>query len=118
MDTLDNKKRDGMARPVKGALLIAIEIAMKHDAMQTEEAFRKASAIDEPLEREEGVADDGNRGCVGGCISGVSGAIDQESKNDETPVSLGKTGVYIAEDSAGNFYLVGDTGFEPVTSAV
>ncbi|PAY19120.1 integrase [Rhodopirellula sp. SM50] len=105
------------AKDVASWLGNTVAVAMKHYAMRTEEAFRKASAIDNPLEA-DATEDTPNRGCICGCISGLAGAIGQEPPNGKTPVSLGKTGVFIVEDSLGNHYLMGDTGFEPVTSAV
>ncbi|MCC9600386.1 site-specific integrase [Stieleria sp. JC731] len=103
------------AKDVAAWLGNTVAVAMKHYAMQTEDAFRRAAGIKDPLPTD---ATTENGGCIGGCISGESDTIEREVRNDKTPVSLGKTGDLIVEDSSGNFYLVGDTGFEPVTSAV
>ena len=59
-----------------------------------------------------------NGGCIGGCISKLSGAIEPLSPNEETPVSQCKTGVFIVQDSSGNYYLMGDEGLEPPTFSV
>jgi hypothetical protein len=61
---------------------------------------------------------DESGGCGGGCISGDSGAISHEPENAESPVFAGKTELLIVEDSSGNYYLMGDTGLEPVTPSV
>ncbi len=57
-------------------------------------------------------------GSTGGSISGVSGAIEAEAQNEESPVFAGKTGLSIVQDSVGNYYLMGDEGLEPPTSSV
>ena len=103
------------AKDVASWLGNTVAVAMKHYAMQTEDAFRRAAGIEDPLPT-DATKEDG--GCIGGCISGISGTIEGQPENEQTPVSLGKTGAFIVEDSTGNYYLVGDTGFEPVTSAV
>ncbi len=104
------------AKDVAAWLANSVAVAMKHYAMQTEDAFRKASAIEEPIDSPSD--SDPKSGCIGGCISGASGTIEGQPENEQTPVALDKTGAFIVEDSTGNYYLVGDTGFEPVTSAV
>ena len=43
---------------------------------------------------------------------GGYGAIERSPQNEETPVLLGKTGVFIVQDSRGSYYLVGDEGLE------
>ena len=105
------------AKDVASWLGNTVAVAMKHYAMRTEEAFQKASAIENPLET-DATEEAPNRGCICGCISGLAGAIGQGPPDGKTPISLGETGVLIVEDSLGNHYLMGDTGFEPVTSAV
>jgi len=116
------------AKDVAAWLGNTVAVAMKHYAMQTEDAFRKAAAIDAPVDDKGDVAEPGtdsqmtgvpaNGGCIGGCISGVDGAIERLAEKLETAENPEKTGVFIVQDSAGHHYLMGDTGFEPVTSAV
>ena len=106
------------AKDVAAWLGNTVAVAMKHYAMQTDAAFREASNCAAPLEAVPQDPPGENGGCPGGSISGVSGAIEQQPENEKTPVFSGKTGVSIVQDSAGHYYLMGDTGFEPVTSAV
>ena len=54
----------------------------------------------------------GEWGCIGGCISKLSGAIARPPLNEETPVPQSETGVFIVQDSSGNYYLMGDEGLE------
>ncbi|EMI17381.1 phage integrase family protein [Rhodopirellula maiorica SM1] len=95
-----------------------VTVAMKHYAMETEAAFKAAS---DPNAKRSGSVhreDTANGGCTGGCIPGISDAIgataDATAKGDLD----GDSRVFIVQDSAGHYYLMGDTGFEPVTYAV
>lgn len=111
------------AKDVAAWLGNTVAVAMKHYAMQTEDAFRKAAAIDEPVGGKEDVTKSplapemtkapANGGCIGGCISGVDGAIERLAEKLQNAENPAKTGVYLVQDSAGHHYLMGDTGFEP-----
>ena len=59
-----------------------------------------------------------NGGCIGGCIPGVAVAIGGLAENEQTPVPHCETGVFIVQDSSGNYYLMGDEGLEPPTFSV
>lgn len=63
------------------------------------------------------------RGVIGGDISEGNGVIERSTQNQETPVLLSKTGVFIVQDSRGSYYRVGDeglgpSGFQPVIFGV
>ena len=81
-----------------------------------------ALAIDEPVvtdptdEAKTGGTDE--EATVGGCLSDVDGTIERIVDRVENADSPTKIGVSITRDSLGNHYLMGNTGFEPVTSAV
>ncbi|WP_231615991.1 tyrosine-type recombinase/integrase [Novipirellula artificiosorum] len=120
------------AKDVVGWVGNSIPVAMKSYAMATDEAFKAASdphgqTIAPPSEpnnvardSERGHnADSGcNRGCTGGCISSQSGAIEDLGDPALNEENTAKSGVFIVQDSVGNHYLMGDTEFESVTSAV
>ncbi|MCA9135131.1 MAG: hypothetical protein KDB00_00190 [Planctomycetales bacterium] len=60
-----------------------VAVAMKHDAMATEDAFRKASGVEGPsdlIDTDGGKKSDAESGMVssgsaGGCLLGISGAL-------------------------------------------
>ena len=105
------------AKDVSAWLGNSVPVAMRHYAMATDESFIAASdpsgSTTSSLPSEPQT-----RGVIGGVISGGYGAIERSPQNEETPVLLGKTGVFIVQDSRGSYYLVGDEGLEPPTSSV
>ena len=124
------------AKDVSSWLGNSVPVAMRHYAMATEASFLEAcdpqgrtvshrqdavgAARGHHESREGGGNPESheNGGCIGGCISKLSGAIEPLSPNEETPVSQCKTGVFIVQDSSGNYYLMGDEGLEPPTFSV
>ena len=105
------------AKDVSAWLGNSVPVAMRHYAMATDESFIAASdpngsTTSSPPSKPQ------TRGVIGGVISGGGGAIERSPQNEETPVLLGKTGVFIVQDSRGSYYLVGDEGLEPPTSSV
>jgi hypothetical protein len=110
------------AKDVAAWLGNSVPVAMRHYAMATDESFISAADPDgQTVTRPPRKPDTENNtigGCPGGSISGGYGAIEQQPENERTPVFAEKTGVCIVQDSSGNYYLMGDTGLEPVTPSV
>ena len=102
-----------MARyPAKGVaswLGNSAPVAMRHYAMATDESCKAASDPSGQTVTREPQPE------KGGCISGISGAIEPTNQETADADSPGKTGHFIVEDSAGGFYLVGLAGLEPAT---
>lgn len=104
------------AKDVAAWLGNSVPVAMRHYAMATDESFVAAS--DPKTVTVTRAASEPSGGCIGGCISAGDGAINGAPSNDKAPVSAGKTGALIVQDSSGNYYLMGDEGLEPPTSTV
>ena len=81
------------AKDVSAWLGNSVPVAMRHYAMAIDESFIAASdpngstTSSPPSEPQ-------TRGVIGGVISGGYGAIERSPQNEETPVLLGKTGVF------------------------
>ncbi len=97
----------------------SVPVAMRHYAMATDESFQAAAdPAGQTVTRSPKPAPSENGGSTGGSIPTVYGDIEQEPENEKTPLSAEETGVSIVRDSSGNYYLMGDIGFEPTTSTM